>query len=56
MKLEKRKVVAVVTSLWLIVAAAVVCRVGYAYQQSREIPERVLATVPFEQEDRKSVV
>jgi 4-amino-4-deoxy-L-arabinose transferase-like glycosyltransferase len=40
----------VVTSLWLIVAAAVVCRVGYAYQQTREIPARVLASVPFEQE------
>ena len=39
-----------VTSLWLIVAAAVVCRVGYAYQQSREIPARALASVPFEQE------
>src|SRR3984957_9648435 len=49
-RVEKRKVVAVVTSLWLIVAAAVVCRVGYAYQQSREIPARVLAWVPFEQE------
>src|SRR5580704_12279738 len=49
-KVEKRRVVAVVTSLWLIVAAAVVCRVGYAYQQSREIPARVLASVPFEQE------
>jgi 4-amino-4-deoxy-L-arabinose transferase-like glycosyltransferase len=48
--LGKRRVVAVVTSLWLIVAAAVVCRVGYAYQQSREIPARALASVPFEQE------
>ncbi len=48
--MERRKVVAVVTSLWLIVAAAVVCRVGYAYQQSHEIPARVLASVPFEQE------
>jgi 4-amino-4-deoxy-L-arabinose transferase-like glycosyltransferase len=48
--LGKHRVVAVVTSLWLIVAAAVVCRVGYTYQQSREIPARVLASVPFEQE------
>jgi 4-amino-4-deoxy-L-arabinose transferase-like glycosyltransferase len=48
--LGKCRVVAAVGSLWLIVAAAVVCRVGYAYQQSREIPARVLASVPFEQE------
>src|ERR1700722_1423068 len=49
-KLEERRLVAVATSLWLIVAAAVICRMGYAYQQSREIPARVLASVPFEQE------
>jgi hypothetical protein len=48
--LGKRRFVAAVTSLWLIVAAAVVCRVAYSYQQSREIPARVLASVPFEQE------
>jgi len=48
--LRKCRVIAAVTSLWLIVAAAVVCRVGYAYQQSREIPARALASVPFEQE------
>src|SRR5580692_10070003 len=48
--LEKCRVLAALTSLWLIVAAAVVCRVGYAYQQSREIPARALASVPFEQE------
>jgi 4-amino-4-deoxy-L-arabinose transferase-like glycosyltransferase len=48
--LGKRRVVAVATSLWLIVAAAAVCRIGYAYEQSREIPARMLASVPFEQE------
>src|SRR6202161_3528669 len=48
--LGKRRLVAVVTSLWLIAAAAVVCRVGYAYQQSRVIPAEALASVPFEQE------
>ncbi len=50
MNLQKRKVVAAVTSLWLIIAVAIVCRCGYAYQQLREIPPRVLASVPFEQE------
>ena len=48
--LGKCRIVAALGSLWLIVAVAVVCRVGYAYQQSREIPARVLASVPFEQE------
>jgi 4-amino-4-deoxy-L-arabinose transferase-like glycosyltransferase len=50
MNLGKCRAAAAATSLWLIVAAAVVCRVGYAYQQSREIPARALASVPFEQE------
>ena len=44
------KVGAAATSLWLIVGVAMVCRVGYAVQQVREIPANVLATVPFEQE------
>jgi hypothetical protein len=48
--LEKRRVVAAAGSLWLIVAGAIVCRVGYAYVQAREIPARALASVPFEQE------
>lgn len=46
----KRKVIAIVTSLWLIVPVALVCRIGYAYQQAREIPAQVLAAVPFAQE------
>ena len=46
----KRKIIAIATSLWLIVPVALLCRVGYAYQQVREIPPRVLATVPFAQE------
>jgi len=45
----KRKIIAIVTSLWLIVPVALVCRVAYAYQEVREIPAQVLATVPFAQ-------
>ena len=48
--LGKSKIIAAATSLWLIVALALVCRAGYAYQQVREIPAQVLATVPFAQE------
>jgi dolichyl-phosphate-mannose-protein mannosyltransferase len=48
--LERRKVIAAAGSLWLIVAAAIVCRVGYAYVQVREISAEALASVPFEQE------
>ena len=50
MKLSKRNIVAFVMSLWLIVPVALACRVGYAYQEVREIPAQVLATVPFAQE------
>ena len=50
MKLEKRKIIAAAGSLWLIVGVAIVCRVGSAYVQVREIPARALASVPFEQE------
>jgi 4-amino-4-deoxy-L-arabinose transferase-like glycosyltransferase len=48
--LEKRKVIAAATSLWLIVTVAIVCRAGYAYQEVREISAEALASVPFEQE------
>jgi Dolichyl-phosphate-mannose-protein mannosyltransferase len=47
---RKSKIVTIATSLWLIVAAAFVCRVGYAYQQVRETPPEWLASVPFAQE------
>ena len=46
----KSRIVAVTTSLWLIVAVALACRVVYAYRQARETPARVLATAPFAQE------
>jgi hypothetical protein len=48
--LDKRKVIAAAGSLWLIVAVAIVCRAGYAYQQVREISAQALASAPFEQE------
>jgi Dolichyl-phosphate-mannose-protein mannosyltransferase len=47
---SKRKIIATAGSLWLIVSVAIVCRVGYAYKQVREISARALASVPFEQE------
>lgn len=50
MNLDRRKIIAAAGSLWLIVAVAIVCRVGYACVQVREISPRVLASVPFEQE------
>lgn len=46
----KNKIATAATSLWLILAVAFVCRVGYAYQQVRETPAEALASVPFEQE------
>jgi hypothetical protein len=48
--LEKQELIAAATSLWLIVAVALACRVGYAYHESRVIPAEALASVPFEQE------
>ena len=48
--MEKRKVIAAAGSLWLIVAVAIVCRVGYAYVQVREISAEALASAPFEGE------
>ncbi len=48
--MKKRKIIGAATSLWLIVAVAILCRAGYAYQQVREIPAVALASVPFEQE------
>jgi dolichyl-phosphate-mannose-protein mannosyltransferase len=50
MRLGRRKVIAAAGSLWLIVTVAIVCRVGYAYEEVREIPARALASVPFESE------
>jgi 4-amino-4-deoxy-L-arabinose transferase-like glycosyltransferase len=48
--LKNRKIIAAATSLWLILAVALACRVGYAYHESRVISAEALASVPFEQE------
>lgn len=48
--MTKSKIVAVTTSLWLIVAVALAGRAGYAYQQVRETPPQILATDSFAQE------
>jgi hypothetical protein len=45
-----RTVKIALTSLWLILAVAVGARALFAWQQQRQIPARVLATVPFAQE------
>lgn len=46
----RTKIIVIVTSLWLILPVAFVCRVGYAYHEVRETPADVLATMPFAQE------
>ncbi|MGD0401979.1 MAG: glycosyltransferase family 39 protein [Candidatus Acidiferrales bacterium] len=50
MKLERRRIIAAAGALWVIVAVGIVCRVGYAYAQVREIPAEALASAPFEGE------
>lgn len=46
----KRKITALITSLWLILAVAVGARGFYAWQQASRTPAKVLATIPFAQE------
>jgi hypothetical protein len=46
----KGRLSAALTSLWLIVAVALVCRAGYAWIEIRQIPPQALAVVPFAQE------
>lgn len=43
------RIVALLTSVWLIAAAALATRVVFTWDQQRKIPRQVLATVPFEQ-------
>ena len=45
-----RKLLPLLTSVWLITAAALLARVTFVWDQQRKIPHNVLATVPFEQE------
>lgn len=44
------KLLTIITSLWLITAAAFLIRVAFVWDQQRKIPHQVLASVPFEQE------
>jgi len=45
-----RKLLPLLTSVWLIAAAAFLARVTFVWDQQRKIPHNILATVPFEQE------
>jgi hypothetical protein len=45
-----RRLLILLTSVWLITAAAFLARVTFVWDQQRKIPHNVLATVPFEQE------
>lgn len=45
-----RRLLTLLTSIWLIAAVAFLARVTFVWDQQRKIPHNVLATVPFEQE------
>ena len=45
-----RRVLAVLASVWMIAAAALLTRVAFVWDQQRKIPHEVLATVPFDNE------
>lgn len=45
-----QKLFAIVTSLWLILVVATICRAGYAFYQVHITPSVALASAPFEQE------
>jgi 4-amino-4-deoxy-L-arabinose transferase-like glycosyltransferase len=49
-RFNRNRLWAAVTSLWLVVTVAAICRVDYAYQQVRDTPAEALASAPFEQE------
>ena len=44
------RILIILTSVWFIAAGALATRLAFAWDQQREIPHQVLATVPFEQE------
>ena len=46
----KSRAFVILTSVWVIAAAALATRVGFAWDQQRKIPHQVLASVPFDQE------
>ena len=43
----KRRLRTALTSLWLILSVALGLRLGFAWEQQREIPQRILSSVPF---------
>lgn len=43
----KRRLQTALTSLWLILSVALGLRLGFTWEQQREIPQRVLSSVPF---------
>src|SRR5215475_7075431 len=43
-------VLIIITSVWFIAFAALVTRLGFAWNQETKIPHSALATVPFDQE------
>jgi len=45
-----RKLVPLLTSVWLIASVAYLARIGFVWDQERKIPHQVLATVPFDSE------
>jgi len=45
-----RKLLPLLTSVWLIASAACVGRMAFVWDQQRKIPHQVLATVPFDNE------
>jgi hypothetical protein len=46
----KTRILLLLTSVWLIAAAALGTRLAFTYNQQRKIPHQILSTVPFEQE------
>jgi 4-amino-4-deoxy-L-arabinose transferase-like glycosyltransferase len=46
----KPRIALLLTSAWLIAAAALGTRVAFVLDQQRKIPHQILATIPFEQE------
>lgn len=43
----RRRVLAAATSVWLIFGVALACRVAFAWDQQRRIPDQALRSVPF---------
>lgn len=43
----RRRILAAVTCVWVILAAALAARLAFAWEQQRRIPHQVLRTVPF---------